>query len=527
MLPLMERWQAQCTLIAPDTPGYGMSDPFGPGEVSIDDIADGVVEFLDALGVERTAVYGFHTGAMIAAALAANHAPRVSGVVANGFVVLDDDERRDILENYLPPFEPRWDGGHLTWLWARLREQTIFFPWYRPTRAARMKLDVPAPDLLQAAAVDFLRSGDNYRKAYRAAFDYRGEDALRSVRAPLMITAAEVDPLHASLARLGTLGLPATVELRSGGSLESTLDRALEFLDRHPAPEPPSPPPTKPIPGRMWNEMVTIEGGQLRVRRNLEAAGRTVIVQHDAASASDTVDPVSASLIGRRPVLAIDLPGHGESDALIPLDEVTVPAYVAAVWQALQSLGIDEIDAYGMWGGGLVPLEMALQRPQRVAHLVMSDGLHFDDALRAELAAHYTPAIEPDWYGGHLLHAWHLMRDQGLFWPWYRRTHSAAVPGEPHVDTAMVHLRVVNLFKAPQMWRRAYQAHFAYPTGDALKKVRVPAMACAASWSPQLEHTRRAALERPGLDYRDLPDEMSQWGSVILDFMEGRSTAAR
>jgi 2-hydroxy-6-oxonona-2,4-dienedioate hydrolase len=46
-----------------------------------------VVEFMDALGVARTAVYGFHTGAMIALALAARHPQRISCAVANGVVL--------------------------------------------------------------------------------------------------------------------------------------------------------------------------------------------------------------------------------------------------------------------------------------------------------------------------------------------------------------------------------------------------------------------------------------------------------
>ena len=93
----------------------------------------------------------------------------------------------------------------------------------------------------------------------------------------------------------------------------------------------------------------------------------------------------------------------------------------------------------------------------------MSDVLWHTPELRKELQENYTPAIEPVWYGGHLLHAWHLLRDQGLFWPWYRRNKSGILRQEPYVDPEMVHLRLVNLFKAPLMWRLAYQSHFCLP----------------------------------------------------------------
>ena len=38
-------------------------------------------------------------------------------------------------------------------------------------------------------------------------------------------------------------------------------------------------------------------GGQLRVRRNTESGGRVVLVQHDAASSSDQVEPVASSFM--------------------------------------------------------------------------------------------------------------------------------------------------------------------------------------------------------------------------------------
>ena len=179
LLPVIERWQSEFTLIAPDTPGYGLSDPFGREPVTMEEIADGVIELLDALGIDRVAVYGFHTGAMIVGALASRHPQRLSCAVANGYVVMDEAARADFLAHYLPRFEPRWDGGHLSWLWARLREQTIFFPWYRASQATRMRYDVPKTVTLRDNANEFLRAGDHYRVAYHAAFAFESVGALR------------------------------------------------------------------------------------------------------------------------------------------------------------------------------------------------------------------------------------------------------------------------------------------------------------------------------------------------------------
>ena len=70
MLAAMERWKTHFTCIAPDSPGFGLSDPLAVASADMRDFADAAIEFMDALGIERAAVYGFHTGAMISAAIA-------------------------------------------------------------------------------------------------------------------------------------------------------------------------------------------------------------------------------------------------------------------------------------------------------------------------------------------------------------------------------------------------------------------------------------------------------------------------
>lgn len=517
VVPAMERWRHHYTCIAPDTPGYGLSDPFGVGTVEMSDIADAAIEFLDALGIEKCAVYGFHTGAMIAAAVGRHYPERVTCAVSNGYVVLTEAEREEFVRNYLTPFAPTWDGAHLAWLWARLRDQTIFFPWYRHVLATRMDVDTATPEQVQHALVEFLRAGDHYRTGYRAAFTFRSDLALRETTAPTLVTAAEADPLHAMMPRIRR---PAPcVEVRSGGTGDGALELARSFIDRHLPPPAPALVATQPLRGRLWNQMVDIAGGQLRVRRNTDAPGRTVVVQHDAASAADTVDPVSRSLIGRRPVLAIDLPGHGESDDLIADADVSVPRHAAAVREALDALGLDAVDFHGMWGGGLVGLELAKQAPARVRRLVMSDVLWFDADTTRELQANYTPEIVVDWYGGHLLQAWHMLRDQGLFWPWYERTRKGILWRDPQVDPEMVHRRVTNLFKAPRKWRLAYQAHFAYPLQAELRAARVPTLLCAPAWDPQQPHTLEAS-RATGRPYVELPESMERWGPAYLPFLD-------
>ena len=230
MLATLARWHPHFTCIAPDTPGFGLSDPLGVPRAEMTDFADAVVEFMDALGIARAAVYGFHTGAMITLALAAHHPKRISCAVANGVVLLTEQERADMVEHYLPPLLPVWDGSHLAWLWARLREQTLFFPWYRAAAAARLGGGVPPPTTLQGALLDFMRSGDHYRVGYRAAFTLRSDEALRRAAAPVLATAASTDVLSKQLPRIRNAADCVTVQ--AGGTPEETLDLCRGFIAR-------------------------------------------------------------------------------------------------------------------------------------------------------------------------------------------------------------------------------------------------------------------------------------------------------
>ena len=126
--------------------------------------------------------------------------------------------------------------------------------------------------------------------------------------------------------------------------------------------------------------------------------------------------------------------------------------------------------------------------------------------------------MEIDWYGGYLIKYWHTTRDQGLFWPWYRRTSEGILPGEPHVDTAMVHRRLVALLKSGDMHHHAYQAQFSYPTHAKLQAVQAPVLLAGSAGDAR---TTAAAKAAPQCKHAVLPDAVSEWGASALEFFAG------
>lgn len=523
MIATMQRWARHFTCIAPDSPGFGLSDPMGVKQAQMSDFADAAIEFMDALGIERAAVYGFHTGAMISGAIAAAYPARIVCGAANGYVMMSEGEKLDIVEHYLPAFAPAWDGSHLTWLWSRMREQTIFFPWYAKSLAARLQGNVPPPEVLHRGLLDFMRSGDHYRVGYRAAFLMRSDIALRDMRTPMLVTAYDTDVLSTHLPRIRNASDSVTV--RGGGSIEQTLDLCRDYIKRHKPPKGPKPASAAPLQGRLIQDYVNVDGGQVRLRRNDEGHGTPVVVLHDALGSTDTTVGVASGFIGRRPVVALELSGHGESDDILKSGRPAISAYAKTVLATLKSLKLDRIDIVGIGMGGLVALELFLLDRARVGAIAMTGITYVDTASAKSIVKKIAPSIEPDWFGGYLLHAWHMVRDQGLFRPWYERTSAGVIRQEPQVAPELVQQRVLELFRSGGAWRRAMQAQFSYPLrsrlSQALKNKGASIMLAASDLDPQRDDTWRAATDFPQCAHALLPNEQARWANVLLPHFDG------
>ena len=176
-LPVLGR---RVRAIAPDTPGYGASDP-PPEPLHIAGYSERLALFLDALGLEQVALVGNHTGGAIAIQLAVDLPQRVRALIVMGCPLFSEEERQDRLENYLEPFTPSPDGAHLAWLWSRYQRV-----WGR---------DTPV-ELLHLATAEFLRTGARYDWAYRAAFRFEADRLLPQVTCPTLFLVTQGDMLR-------------------------------------------------------------------------------------------------------------------------------------------------------------------------------------------------------------------------------------------------------------------------------------------------------------------------------------------
>jgi pimeloyl-ACP methyl ester carboxylesterase len=137
--------------------------------------------------------------------------------------------------------------------------------------------------------------------------------------------------------------------------------------------------------------------------RYLEAGGRTttneppVVLLHGIGldSAAVSWKRVLPSLGTDRRVIALDFPGHGDSEK--PTRSYTTPYYSGVLDAFLDSLELDQVALCGISMGGGIALERALREPESVSRLVLVDshGLGRDAPWRAPgFGALWTPFFD-------------------------------------------------------------------------------------------------------------------------------------
>lgn len=526
MTAAIDAFSGAFTCIAVDTPGFGLSDPIVADATMLWGYADALAQIMDALGLPQAFIYGAATGAQIGIQFARRYPNRVHVLLldANG-----DFSDEDISVGYFRDITPRRDGSHLLTIWDMCRHLSVFFPWQSTKAEHRLNVDVASPASIQHSVNDYLRAGPNYKDAYYQAMLVERWENTREVKVPVLMTRNSGSALLRHTDALIAKGLPGNFTIvqcdsRSRYALQLAALQVWIAGKAFP-PAPPAPADIQPNAARIQNMYFKARGGLLRARVNLGGAGRPLVALHDPAGAASLVEPVIAPYVGRRPVIALDLPGNGESDNLIgdPAfgggpDAITSANYAAIVNEALVGAGIDGVDVFGRYSGGPVAMEMSFQAPRLVHRLALAGIGMYEGTERRSLLENYTPSIAPKWDGSHLVTAWAVMRDQGLFWPWFNRTKTGILRNDNAIDVGLIHLRVAEMLKIGDQYQNAYAAMWTYPMGERLPQMKAPTLICAPAWEPIYAKMAECHAVAPHTRTAVLPPRMGDWWRVLDDF---------
>jgi pimeloyl-ACP methyl ester carboxylesterase len=173
--------------VAPDTPGFGESDP-PPAPPSIEDYAGAMGDLIDALGFAELDVMGYHTGSETCTALALARPQQVRRMVLVSAPIFTAEELVQFRGHYAPiPLDP--EGGHLVRKW----KGQLF--WAGPGKTMEMCAE-EFPDAVRNPQISWW--------GHAAAFAFPMAEQLAKVTQPVLVLNPD-DDLHAHTLRAADL----------------------------------------------------------------------------------------------------------------------------------------------------------------------------------------------------------------------------------------------------------------------------------------------------------------------------------
>ena len=459
MATTIEYFANEFTVIAPDTPGFGLSDyrEGTPSDITI--YAEMVKEFIDALDLSELCIYGFHTGAIIGAEMARLYPDLCKAVVVNGFWVADKDEVDLILQHYTKWYEPTPEGSQMPWIWSRLRDQLIFFPWFLKEENYRLDLDLPEPEMKQPFVLDLLRTTEKAQTAYRAAFLYPSKERIQEIKTPTFLLNYQGDPIGDHPQRLDAVPDCVQIELlQDPSALEA---RAREIFKKFPPAK-----ATIQTQAFLMTEKINRPKGFVQTafgpvfyaqemdRSKMDAdTHQSVVFLHDFGASSTATIEISKCCQGSSRRLFFDLPGHGET-GMTYLEDYLPNTMATMLADGLKQLKLGKIHVLSMGMSSSIALELSLIDSLQIKQLSFIDPWCPNAAEIDSMRDYYAPDLNPSKYGEHLMRAWYFARDGELYFPWYDAKNANALKREPEIEPEATHRRAVDALKAGEELKR-------------------------------------------------------------------------
>ncbi|MBT6584807.1 MAG: alpha/beta hydrolase, partial [Gammaproteobacteria bacterium] len=119
-----------------------------------------------------------------------------------------------------------------------------------------------------------------------------------------------------------------------------------------------------------WNTSGTVRtsGGELHYR--VSGTGKPLLLLHGYSGYGEQWRGFLDEFVDNYKVIAVDLPGHGQSSKL--RSSFIIADAARDMWQLMDHLGVKQIHGVGSSAGGMTLLQMALQEPSRVQSMVLA-----------------------------------------------------------------------------------------------------------------------------------------------------------
>jgi pimeloyl-ACP methyl ester carboxylesterase len=117
--------------------------------------------------------------------------------------------------------------------------------------------------------------------------------------------------------------------------------------------------------------MTTIQTRAGRVAYRESGSGPTVLLLHATLHDRHDFDPIVETLARRYRTIAVDWPGHGDSDSVDATMEPGAPLFADVLEDVVDGLGLSRAVLIGNSVGGFAAARLAINRPECVAGLIL------------------------------------------------------------------------------------------------------------------------------------------------------------
>ena len=272
-------------------------------------------------------------------------------------------------------------------------------------------------------------------------------------------------------------------------------------------------------------DFVRIDEGQVHYRAvgDVTSGIRPLVLIHASPASAYNLQPLMGKLgqLRDQPLYAPDTLGNGDS-CPAQMEVPDIAYYAGAVGRQLDTLGVPEVDIYGTHTGGSIAMELAIQQPERVKRVIIDGVGLYSEEEKADMLANYTPEIMLDHEGTQFNWAWHFVRDQNFFFPWYKRDAEHQRKGAIDNPNALNDV-VVEVLKSITTYHHAYRAAFRYPKKDRLALIAQPVLMIYETTDPLYKYKDEAMAAVQNCTDGALPEgsKVGDKAKLISDWLDG------
>jgi pimeloyl-ACP methyl ester carboxylesterase len=261
-----------------------------------------------------------------------------------------------------------------------------------------------------------------------------------------------------------------------------------------------------------YREVNRAEGGE---------AGVPLVLLHPSPKSSAMFLPLMAQFPTTQHVIALDTPGYGLSEPLATPAE-SIADYLPTLRSFFQQVAGSRIKLYGSATGAQLALGYANAYANDVAHLLLDNAAHFEDAERDAILKKYFVDLTPQVDGSHLTRLWQMCRQSLQYFPWYE-TNDAHRFRDTEPTAAEVQALMNEYILAGPRYAEAYKAAFNHERVEHYQSLRVPTTLLRWQGSLLLKEIDHLLTfpQPPNVRVVDVPPPMSDRFAAIVAAASG------